>query len=210
MTSILTKYPRTPHLPWSPGYTHDDIRNKATSFFHGKKVVVLEKMDGECTTMYPNHIHARSLDSVGHPSRDWVKIFHASLCYEIPNGWRFCGENLYAKHSIYYQELESFFYLFAIYNELNWCLDWDDTVEYADLLGITTPKVFYAGTWNEDAIKAINLDLTEVEGYVVRLKESFSFDDFSRSVAKWVRKNHVTTDEHWMRKAVIPNLLKVK
>jgi len=47
-----------------------------------------------------------------------------------------------------------------------------------------------------------------MEGYVVRRAASFAYEDFQTSVAKWVRPNHIQTDEHWMHKAVIPNGLK--
>jgi hypothetical protein len=46
------------------------------------------------------------------------------------------------------------------------------------------------------------------EGYVIRNRESFHFDSFSENVAKWVRSNHITTDEHWMQQKIIPNQLK--
>jgi hypothetical protein len=46
------------------------------------------------------------------------------------------------------------------------------------------------------------------EGYVVRLTNSFPYDNFGQSVAKFVRKSHVTTDQHWMEREPIPNLLK--
>lgn len=35
------------------------------------------------------------------------------------------------------------------------------------------------------------------EGYVVRTVEGFAFDEFASHIAKWVRKGHVQTDEHW-------------
>lgn len=35
------KYPRTPHLPWSPGYSPDDIRLCKISF--SSRVIVTEK-----------------------------------------------------------------------------------------------------------------------------------------------------------------------
>lgn len=41
------KYPRTYHLPFSPGTTKDDRVLKDYSNFFGKEVVVLTKMDGE-------------------------------------------------------------------------------------------------------------------------------------------------------------------
>lgn len=41
------------------------------------------------------------------------------------------------------------------------------------------------------------MDYEKQEGYVVRLTSSFHYKDFSRSAAKFVRKGHVTTNEHW-------------
>ncbi|WNO10849.1 RNA ligase family protein [Teredinibacter sp. KSP-S5-2] len=201
------KYPRTPHLPWSPGWTHDDIRASSAGVFGGKEVVVTEKLDGENTTMYCDHIHARSIDSRNHSSRNWVKRLHAQIQYQIPEGWRLCGENVYAKHSIHYDSLSTYFYVFSIWDSNNTCLSWSETMEWCDLLGLVTPKVFYKGVWDEDLVKSIQVDTNECEGYVVRLVDAFPYREFGSSVAKWVRTNHVKTDQHWMHGDVVPNKL---
>ncbi|MGF1687487.1 RNA ligase family protein [Photobacterium japonica] len=201
------KYPRTPHLPWSPGATSDDIRCIDTRMFVGKQVVVTEKMDGENTTLYRELTHARSVDSRNHPSRDWLKRFHAAIRHDIPEGWRLCGENLYAQHSIVYSSLKSYFYGFSVWDSNNQCLSWDETLIWFELLGIQSPPVLYQGLWDEDAIRRIHTDTGESEGYVVRLQDGFAFDAFSLSVAKWVRKGHVQTDQHWMFAEIIPNSL---
>jgi len=201
------KYPRTPHLPWSPGATSDDVRCVSTDIFHGKNVVVTEKMDGENTTLYNDHTHARSIDSRHHPSRDWVKRFHASIAHDIPDNWRVCGENLYAQHSIVYQQLKSYFYGFSLWNENNECLSWDDTLTWFEMLGIAAPPVLYRGPWDEAIIQSLAFDTNKVEGYVVRLEDSFAYENFSKSVAKWVRKGHVQTDQHWMFAEIVPNNL---
>ena len=39
----------------------------------------------------------------------------------------------------------------------------------------------------------------QIEGVVVRNASLFHNDDFADNVMKWVRKGHVTTDEHWTR-----------
>ena len=44
------------------------------------------------------------------------------------------------------------------------------------------------------------------EGIVVRTKEAFK--DFDNNVAKYVRRNHVQTDEHWSKQKIIRNILK--
>lgn len=210
--SKLKKYPRSFHLPWSRGYTHDDKVAKNVHHFLGKEVVVTEKLDGEGTTLYRDYMHARSINSANHPSRHWVKTFHASFAYRIPNDWRLCGENVYAKHSIYYQALTSYFYLFSIWNEDNICLSWDETIAFAAELGIETVPVLYRGIFDEEKIKrtftGTSLFDGEQEGYVIRNADSFHYDDFQYNLGKFVRMDHVQTSEHWLQEEVIPNRLK--
>lgn len=57
---MRTHYPRTAHLPWSPGATSDDVRIADLSGLTGREVVVTEKLDGENTTLYADGLHARS------------------------------------------------------------------------------------------------------------------------------------------------------
>ncbi len=201
------KYPRTPHLAWSPGVSSDDIQDRSTKF-QDKHIIVTEKLDGENTSMYSDHIHARSLDSKHHPSRNWVKALHGEKAHLIPEGWRICGENVFAKHSIEYTNLQSYFYVFSIWNDRNICLNWQDTQEWTELLGLELVPVIYEGLWNEAIIRNIKLDLETQEGYVVRNKEAFHYNDFTQNIAKWVRKNHVQTDQHWMHAEVIANKLR--
>ena len=203
------KYPRTPHLNFSPGVGGDDLKLDSDRIFANCQVVVTEKLDGENTTLYPDYIHARSLDSRHHLSRTWVKALQASIGNDIPDRWRICGENLYARHSIAYENLKSYFYVFAIWNQDNYCLCWSQTQEWAEILGLELPPILYQGLWDENKIKNIakNLDLEKQEGLVVRNIEQFHYDDFQGNVAKWVRSNHVQTDKHWMYEKVIPNKL---
>lgn len=203
------KYGRTYHLPWSKGITSDDKIMRDTSLFERKWVILTEKMDGENTSMYTDYIHARSIDSNNHPSRNWVKGFWSTFAHDIPNGWRICGENLYAKHSIHYTKengnpLKSYFYMFSVWDELNYCLSWDETVEWAFLLGIELVPVIYEGIWDEDVIKNIKIN-DNSEGYVVRLKDSFHYSEFRNSIAKNVRANHVQTSQHWTKSKIIKN-----
>jgi hypothetical protein len=206
----FVKYPRTWHLPWSPGATADDRVLTEISQFEGKEVVVTEKMDGECTTMYRGYMHARSIDSRHHPSRDWVKNLHAQIEWEIPEGYRICGENLFAVHSIRYDALPSYFMVFSIWDEENECLAWDDTIELCQLLGLEHVPVIYRGVWDKDFLieNPLSDRLLGREGYVVRLAERFPFHKFRNSVAKFVRAGHVTTHGHWMHGLIERNGLK--
>ncbi|PGK52574.1 2'-5' RNA ligase [Priestia megaterium] len=206
------KYPRSFHLPWSRSYTHDDKVLKDVQHFIGKEVVVTEKLDGEGSTLYRDHMHARSINSGNHESRHWLKQYHSTFANDIPDNWRICGENLFAKHSIAYSELTSYFYAFSVWNDKNECLSWDETEEWCSLLGIETVPVLYRGIFDEKKIHEVYTKVSKVggeqEGYVIRLADSFHYDNFSASLAKFVRSNHVQTDTHWMHQEVTPNRLK--
>ncbi|MBQ69800.1 hypothetical protein CL689_07165 [Candidatus Saccharibacteria bacterium] len=197
--SNRVKYPRTHHLPWSDGVNDDDRVLTSISQFEGKRVIVTRKMDGENTSMYRDFIHARSIDGRSHPSRDWVKQFWSSISAEIPQDWRICGENLFAKHSIGYQDLPSYFLGFSIWNEKNICLDWDSTMEYFAILGITPVEVIYDGVFDQKKIQGLwDESKWEIEeGYLVRLASEIPYAEFRHLVGKFVRKGHVQTGKHW-------------
>ncbi|MGR4879622.1 RNA ligase family protein [Streptomyces sp. LARHCF249] len=204
---MRTHYPRTPHLPWSPGAAADDVRVGGPGAFAGlagREVVVTEKLDGENTTLYADGLHARSLDSAHHPSRAWVKGLQGRIAARIPDGRRVCGENLYARHSLAYEDLDSWFYGFSVWDGER-CLDWDGTVRFLRGLGVPTPRVLWRGTFDERALRRLKLDTTRQEGYVVRTVDGFGYADFGRRVAKWVRGGHVQTGTHWMFAPVVPN-----
>ncbi|MGW1463558.1 RNA ligase family protein [Streptomyces sp. NPDC002308] len=221
---MRTHYPRTPHLPWSPGATSDDVRVVDLAALAGREVVVTEKLDGENTTLYADGLHARSLDSAHHPSRGWVKALQGRVGSRIPAGWRVCGENMFARHSIPYDRLDSFFYGFSVWNDEGGendeagedgeagarCLGWDRTTAFLRGLGIPVPPVLWRGVFDaraEKALRRLALDTGRQEGYVVRPAEAFGAAEFGRVVAKWVRPGHVTTGTHWMHTAVVTNAL---
>jgi hypothetical protein len=111
-----------------------------------------------------------------------------------------CGENLYARPSIEYRHLSSYFLLFSVWNEQNVCLSWAETAEWAALLDLQTVPVLYQGVWDEAIIRNLytsTLQGDEMEGYVVRLADSFTYAAFRRSMAKYVRAGHDRTRPHW-------------
>lgn len=205
------KYPRTFHLPDSPGKTKDDrVMEDAYEFFKNKPVVITEKMDGENTTIYHDgYCHARSIDSKKHPSRSWIKNFASQVGYGLPTGWRLCGENLWARHSIPYYNLEDYFLGFSLWDSVNICQDWYTTCEWFELLNIKPVRALYIGefdlSWLYNHIK--NMDTNTSEGFVIRLYDAFRYSDFRRCVAKWVRPNHVQSSHNWMREEITKNTL---
>lgn len=92
------------------------------------------------------------------------------------------------------------------------------------MFGLVTVPVLYRGPWNEERIracwtgisalrgKAVHCDDCNIlpeadqqEGYVVRLADAFPYDRHAEATAKYVRKDHVQTDEFWMSQPVVPN-----
>ena len=106
--------------------------------------------------------------------------------------------------------------MFGIYDgEVS--LSWDEVEEWSALLGLPTVPVLYRGLWDHARIEAVFVDQARrgslcggpnIEGYVVRLARQFAAKDFGHSVAKFVRKGHVVTNEHWMHGPVVTNLLR--
>lgn len=224
---MRAKYPRTMNLPWSDSASRDDVFWADCKHMAGTEVVVTEKLDGENTNIYgcsPVHpegyFHARSLDTKHHPSRNWIKQLVSEKAYQIPSTYRICGENLYAHHSIFYADLPSYFFVFCIVEE-GIVKSWSDTVAICEMLGLQTAPTLYVGPFDEVEIRQCwtgkgtfrtltgpSGETCDAEGYVVRLASEYPWDQHSVSVAKYVRPNHVATDEHWMEKPVVPNLLK--
>jgi hypothetical protein len=209
MTDNLFKFPRTYHLPWSPGYQSDDHVHVSVSQFDGREVVITQKMDGENSSLYCTTMHARSMDSLHHVSRDWLKTFWGSIRHQIPEGWRICGENLYAKHSIHYSNLPTYFMGFSVFDDKNTCLSWDDTLAVFEMLGIEPVPVVYRGVWDEKLVRGLwdKINGPEIEGFVVRVADAFPYSQYGNLVAKFVRKGHVQTNKHWKSQAIVPNIL---
>ena len=212
------KYPRTYHLPWSPGMNRDDRMMTDVGIFEGQDVIICEKLDGENTTWYNVGQHARSLDSGSHPSRNWVKNLWAQKGYNIPEGWRVCGENMYQKHAIHYTNangnpLDSYFYMFSIWDDKNICLSWQETKDWSELLEIKLVPVLYEGRWDMGYLEELNAKMESstdlIEGYVVRLTREYHYSEFRDVCGKYVRKNHVNNNHgHWAQQKVVKNELK--
>jgi len=204
----MKKYGRTFHLPISLGATSDD---KVMSSLDGLKVddlVITEKMDGENTTIHREGTHARSPDSRYHPSRDWLKAFSAGISPQLADNERIVGENLYAKHSIGYEALPSYFMGFSwiIGNEIQ---PWDATLIRFEELGITPVEVLYRGQFTDRLFQGLadQLDLEKQEGFVARDAAGFSETEMPNRMGKYVRANHVQSETHWMRSELVPNRL---
>jgi RNA ligase len=197
------KYPRTPHLPFSPGGTSDDRRLTSVASFIGKPIVITEKLDGGCTLLHDGVCYARSVsEPTNHPSFDFIKNVHAPKTLGTP-GTFFYGENMYGIHSIEYDWLQDYFYLFAVKDNLThkW-VSWDrlEAIEFVYDFKLV-PLVFKGVMETPGELEQFIQDsMTPAkEGFVVRTQEAFFDHTIFSNVAKYVRAGHVQTDEHWTR-----------
>jgi hypothetical protein len=141
----------------------------------------------------------------------------AQKSYNIPDDWRVCGENMFAKHSIHYSKengnpLSSYFYMYSIWDEKNVCLSWKETKDWSILLDIQLIPVLYEGIWDMKVIEELNKKVQDssetIEGYVVRVADEFHYSQFRKCVGKYVRENHVANNHgHWTRTKIIENEL---
>ena len=224
MENINTKYPRTYHLPWSPGTTSDDKKLSGNWFdnYKGKEIVITEKLDGENNVINHYDVFARSH---GAPTRSpwsinlWGKdgIFSKVFDKIGEDEWVY-GENLYGEHSIHYDRIDAYWYIFAVRDNKRYIwYSWDDVCTMSEILKQPTVPLLWRGVIEtEEQLKTLVNSLVTLpsaygdtrEGVVVRIADEFPIDEFSKSVCKWVRPNHVQTDEHWTKHWKKANLIK--
>lgn len=205
----MSKYPRTYHLPWSPGSTNDDRISENATYLLNKDIIITEKLDGSNTAMTDQGVFGRShAVFTKNPWDREVRLLHKMKVEDqLGEGVFLFGENMEGVHSIEYTNLDSYFYIFGVRDNNIW-IPWQQVEEYSYLLDIPTVPVLFKGVVNSvKELKSLVDDLVskqselggEIEGVVVRPAGMFHNDDFAENVMKWVRKDHVTTDEHWTR-----------
>jgi hypothetical protein len=204
----MDKYPRTYHFDFSPGTTSDDRIAKDFSNIIGVPIVITEKLDGENNSMISDGVYARShTDFTISPWSSKVRELHGILKHSISKDLYIFGEAMSAIHSIEYENLISHFYMFGARYKGVWS-SWEEVEEYAYLLDLPTVPVLFKGTIKDyKELKTLVEKLVSEpsslggikEGVVARIAAEFNDDEFSNSVFKWVRKDHVQTDEHWTK-----------
>lgn len=216
--SVSKKYGRTWHYPFSPGTTSDDRINHHywNDVANIKHILHTEKLDGENNCLSKHGVFARSHATptvspwTAKLRERWDGIKNDLGELEI------FGENLYAIHSIEYQKLECYYFVFAIRYLDKW-LSWEETKHYAALLDFpVVPELSIVKPLEQSEFENEILSLTKEssvfesidtqtlkpctrEGIVSRNMEEYAVEDFQHHVFKYVRKGHVKTDEHWTR-----------
>lgn len=213
------KYGRTYHYPFSPGTTSDDriAQDYWSDLRQIKKLVHTEKLDGENNCLNKYGVFARSHAApTTSPWTATLKGFWQQVKGDLGELEIFL-ENLYAVHSLQYQNLEHHFYVFAVRERERW-LSWEEVTFYAAMLGLpTVPQIEVESTPTDRIMfeqKILSMVQTSgafnpadtvtgkpctMEGIVSRNWDAFHTDAFTHNLFKWVRKGHVKTDEHWTR-----------
>ena len=112
-----------------------------------------------------------------------------------------------------YDNLDSYFYGFSIWDDTGNCLSIKETEVWFDLLGIKhvpiVTQFVNLGNWQDSIRDYAELVVEEGgEGIVIRNDKRFHYNVFKNNVAKYVRANHVTSSEHWSHQQIVPNKLK--
>jgi hypothetical protein len=215
---VSTKYPRSFHLPWSPGGTSDDKRLRDVGRLVDTEVVITEKCDGSNLTYTRKSVFSRShAGPPSHPSFDLAKATHARIAHMLPEGLSLFCEYCYAVHSIAYDALVDHSMVFGVRDDATGVfLDWDSVMARALDVGLPTVPVLFRGVvGSARTLEALTTSLANEpsalggmrEGVVVRRAGAFSEAELATSLGKWVRRDHVQTDEHWSHQAIRPQRL---
>jgi hypothetical protein len=205
--SALDRYPRTYHLPYSPGVTRDDrVMTDGTQHLLGVPLVLTEKMDGSNVILRRDGVFSRAR---WHESMNPLRAVHAQIAYLIPEGLDVAGEWLFAVHSIRYDALRAWYQVFGVFDaSRETFLAWADVERIAADLGLVTVPVLERDLRVDDEnglrelverhMQGRSSQGAEREGVVVRAAGEIPLASFPALVGKYVRAGHVPEGvEHW-------------
>jgi len=235
----VPKMPSMKHLPWSQEEARQQkwlSESEAEEIFTEEnfinEIVITEKMDGANACLTSEKVYARSHSGEPHREEwDYLKKKHREeLMHKIPEDFAIFGEYLYARHSIEYEDLPSYFLVFGVLYNGEW-LPWYEVRAIADEIGLpTVPVIDKFRITDLEEFLEIGDDFRKYrsivdkmpegeseygdtrEGYVIRNAEGFPLKELTENMAKCVRENHVQTEElHWRKGGETPkNELKQK
>lgn len=203
---MSAKFPRIPHLPFSPGATSDDERLSRVRNLLGCPVVLMEKMDGANVCLTSETVYARSHSGTATGRMfDELKAHHAQVRHLIPPGFSVFAEWCAAVHTVEYEDQPGCVFprLFVIgaredvpEDEDRW-MPWETLYQWAGRLGcFVAPKIEVGVFSTEGGLRqAVERAARQQsrwgprrEGVVVRVLEEFDDDDFGICVAKYVNE----------------------
>lgn len=209
----IPKFPRTFHLPFSPGRGSDDKVHINCKSFLNKEIIITEKMDGGNTGIDSCGVYARSRNGfANHPSFNMVKSWYSENKKLIDEeNLLLYLENMYGVHSIEYNNLNKFMFLIDALKEKNdtlYFVSYDELIDISNKIKVLlVPDLFRGVVKSEKELEKLISNLMNSkskygdtkEGVVIRIIDEFHFSDYSSSTAKYVRANHVQSDIHWSK-----------
>lgn len=214
---MSAKYPRTLHLPFSPGKGSDDkvMSEKEFESFVGEEIIFSEKLDGSNVCLTKESCFSRShFGPPTHASFNGLKEFHKMVSSDLDPNLSVFAEWACAVHSIRYSILPSYLFIIGVRNDLTgewWSYD-EVKVMSEWLRAPTVPMLLRGQVGDKAKLKKIILDLAslssiygkEREGVVISKVSGITADDSNRlcGVGKMVRAGHVQTSEHWLTQKI--------
>ena len=127
MIHEIVRYPRTPHLEGSRLQPGDhDLAQEPLETLRGAHCVIEEKLDGANAGISLDEDGRVRLQSRGHALvggarekhwdlfKQWARTHEAALAERLAGGLVLYGEWLYAKHTIFYDQLPHYFLEFDV------------------------------------------------------------------------------------------------
>ena len=167
--------------------------------------------------------HARDLAPTRNPWATHLKPKYEMIKNDLKEGnIELFGEDIYAIHSIAYPNIKEHFYIFGIRILDKW-LSWEEVKWYADIFDFPTVPVISIdeielftkseienrvttesklpsefGSFNVVGRNEIGSPCSK-EGIVTRNYDEFDVKLQHENIFKYVRKGHVSTNEHWSK-----------
>ena len=156
----LYKYPRTPHLAGSqfqPG--DEDLSAVSLDYLNGQRLVVEEKLDGANSAISFSRAGQLLLQSRGHfldggprekhfgLMKAWATRHQAALREALGSRFVMYGEWLYAKHTIFYDQLPHYFFEFDLFDkERELFLTTDERRQVLQGLPVLSAPILFSGS----------------------------------------------------------------
>ena len=188
MNFDIIKYPRTRHLEGSRLQAGDeDLSQIPFSYIKGKYIVIEEKVDGANTAISFNEEGELLLQSRGHYLtggyrerhynlfKQWASVHQEAFYKVLGSRYIMYGEWLYAKHTVYYDNLPHYFMEFDIYDRVEKkFLSTKRRQEMLKDLPVVSVYVLAEGKFNkiDEVLKYLNNSNFITENHIENLKET--------------------------------------
>lgn len=243
----MLKYPRTPHLDGSGIQPGDEPAQHDFSHLNGRQLVVEEKLDGANSGLSFEEDGQLRLQSRGHYLdggarekhfalfKTWARVHQGLFWERLGSRYLMYGEWLYAKHTIFYDQLPHYFLEFDVWDrQEQYFLDTPGRGRLLEGLPVVSVPVLYSGPAPAGLLDWIGPSLYKSEQWWTRLQElapdpvracretdpsvlseglyvKVEEDGQVRERFKFVRSSFLTTvldsESHWLDRPILPNQL---